>query len=238
MAIAQEVSELELKGREREKALQERWVQRYPMLPSRGQALAQQIYKVNKARKGRPETDPNPDPGMDPESSQQQDGNCTTSYGNPGPDLVAGSRKLTPLTLVSDHCKVRPSNNLPEWDPPQTKWVKEIGKIFDEERAKSPGTFLGRKSPVAKERMPTRETLALVQEALIEVWEARMNPSCPPDDPQMLWRMNCLIYAGTGAKHIPMNQCNEPCPQVQEHLLTYYPDWKLQPRGRQRMRKR
>lgn len=71
------------------------------MLPSRGQALAQQIYKVNKARKGRPETDP--DPGMDPESSQQQDGNCMTSHGNPSPDLAAWSRKLTPLTLVSDH---------------------------------------------------------------------------------------------------------------------------------------
>ena len=88
---------------------------------------------------------------------------------------------------------------------PQAKWVKEIGKIFDEERVKPPGTFSERKSPVAKERMPTGETLAQVQEALTEAWEARLDPSCPLDDPQTLWRLNCLIYADTCAKHIPMS---------------------------------
>lgn len=71
-----------------------------------------------------------------------------------------------------------------------------IGRAFDKERAKSPGTFKGRKGPFAKGRCPTVQTLATVQETMTAVWSARVDSDSPPEDPQLLWLINCLIYAG------------------------------------------
>lgn len=68
--------------------------------------------------------------------------------------------------------------------------------MFDTKRRKALGSFIGRKSPVAKTKCPTAETLTRVQEAMTQVWEDRLAANEPLDDPQELWWLNCLTYAG------------------------------------------